>query len=76
MSGAFSLRNTSDYGGAKGCVTQTASTPKDNPAAVNTSLEDLIQIMSIDASINSSLYGASTTVQTASMRTYCLIRYS
>lgn len=56
--------------------TQTASTPKDSPASVNTSLEELIQIMSIDASRNSSLYGASTTVQTASMRTYCLIRYS
>ena len=76
MSGVFSLRNTCDYGGANGCVTQTPSTPKDSPAAVNTSLNELIQIMSIDASRNSSLYGASTTVQTASMRTYCLIRYA
>lgn len=76
IQGGFSLRNTCDDGGANGCVTQTASTPKDSPAAVNTSLEELIQIMSIDASRNSSLYGASTTVQTASMRTYCLIRYS
>lgn len=76
IQGGFNLRNTCDYGGAEGCVTQTASTPKDSPASVNTSLEELIQIMSIDASRNSSLYGASTTVQTASMRTYCLIRYS
>ena len=76
MSGGFSLRNTSDYGGANGCVTQTSSDPNDSPAALNTSQSLPIQIMSIDASKNSSLYGASTTVQTASMRTYCLIRYS
>ena len=74
MLGVFSLRNTCDYGGANGCVTQTPSTPKDSPAAVNTSLNELIQIMSIDASRNSSLYGASTTVQTSSMRGLCLIR--
>lgn len=76
IQGGFNLRNTSDYGGAKGCVTQKASTLKDFPASVNTSIKELIQNMSIDASRNSSLYGASTTVQTASMRTYCLIRYS
>ena len=76
IQGCFNLRNTCDYGGANGCVTQTPSAPKDSPAAVNTSIKELIQIMSIDASKNSSLYGASETVQTASLRTYCLIRYA
>lgn len=74
MSGGFSLRNTCDYGGAHGCVTQTPSAPKDSPAMVNTSLNELIQLIGLDASRNSSLYGASNTVQPAGLYGLYLVR--
>ena len=56
IKGGFSLRNTCDYGGANGCVSQTPSAPNDSPAAVNTSQSVPVQIMNIDASRNSALY--------------------
>ena len=56
MKGGFSLRNSCDYGGANGCVTQTPSSPNDSPGALNTSQSLPVQVMSIDASRNSALY--------------------